>query len=72
MAPERIVNSLMNGPNGGEPVIARKPARKSAPDSGTRRSAPLTLVDRLASVRAVDVARGEEEDDLRQGVVDDV
>ena len=30
----RIVNSLRNGPNGGEPVIARKPATQSMPDSG--------------------------------------
>ena len=52
IAPERIVNSLMNGPNGGEPVIARKPARKSAPESGTRRSAPLTLsIDLLPYAR---------------------
>ena len=52
IAPERIVNSLMNGPNGGEPVIARNPARKSAPDTGTRRSAPLTLsIDLLPYAR---------------------
>ena len=30
-----MVNSLTNGPNGGEPVIAKKPARNKAPDHGT-------------------------------------
>ena len=72
MAPTRIVNSLMNGPNGGEPVIARKPGEE---EDGRQRDAaegPAHGVDRLAPVRAVDVARGEEEDDLREGIVDDV
>lgn len=30
-APLRIENSLMNGPNGGEPVIAKNPAKKNVP-----------------------------------------
>ena len=37
-----MVNSLTNGPNGGEPVMARKPARNKAPDRGTRWMAPRT------------------------------
>ena len=38
----RMVNSLTNGPKGGEPVMAKNPARNKAPDHGTRRSAPDT------------------------------
>ena len=37
-----IVNSLTNGPKGGEPVMARKPARNTVPDSGKRCMAPRT------------------------------
>src|SRR6266849_219309 len=39
----RIENSLTNGPKGGEPVIARKPAKNSPPERGNRRSAPHTF-----------------------------
>jgi hypothetical protein len=35
-----IVNSLTKGPNGGEPVIAKKPARKRLPEIGRREMAP--------------------------------
>ena len=34
-----MVNSLTKGPNGGEPAMARKPIRNSAPESGTRSNA---------------------------------
>jgi hypothetical protein len=42
MAPFRIMNSLQNGLKGGVPVTARKPARKSGPETGRRRDAPRT------------------------------
>jgi hypothetical protein len=42
MAALRIVNSLRNGPKGGDPVMAKNPASKSAPEIGTRLRAPLT------------------------------
>ncbi len=46
-----MVSSLTNGANGGEPVMAKKPAMNSAPDTGTRRMAPDTsFKDRLVTV----------------------
>src|ERR1043166_2819124 len=39
-APDTIVNSLTNGANGGDPVIERKPKRKTVPESGRRRMGP--------------------------------
>ena len=68
----RMVNSLTNGPNGGEPVMARNPARNSAPDKGRRLMAPLHIVRELASVRSVNVAGRKEQDALGQAVVDQV
>ena len=67
-----MVNSLTNGPNGGEPVMARKPARNSAPENGTRCRAPRTSSVDLAAVGAVDVARRQEQHALGQAVVDHV
>ncbi len=60
----RIVNSLKNGPNGGEPVIAKNPARSS--DAGDRHALERAahFVGRLAPVRALDVGRAQEEDAL--------
>lgn len=37
-----IVNSLTNGPNGGDPVIAKNPIKNNAAESGVRLSAPET------------------------------
>jgi len=42
IAPSRIANSLKNGANGGEPVMARKATRKTGPDTGSTRAAPRT------------------------------
>ncbi len=41
-APLRMANSLKKGENGGDPVMARKPSRKSGPEMGSRRAAPRT------------------------------
>src|SRR5205823_12391811 len=38
----RIVSSLRNGPNGGEPVIAKRPIAQSIPDAGRARRTPRT------------------------------
>ena len=35
-----MVNSLMNMPNGGDPVTANNPITSRIPDAGTRRSSP--------------------------------
>jgi hypothetical protein len=37
-----MLNSLMKGANSGRPVMARKPSRKSQPETGVRRMAPVT------------------------------
>lgn len=51
-AADSNVNSLTNGANGGEPVIARKPVRNNAPDTGRRRRTP-----RISAVCLVAYAR---------------
>ncbi len=38
----KMINSLMNGANGGKPISASVPARKSAPVHGAARSKPRT------------------------------
>ena len=67
-----MVNSLTNGPNGGEPVMARKPARNSAPGQRHALDGPAHVVGDLAAVGPVDVAGREEQHALGQAVVDQV
>ncbi len=69
--PRRMVNSLRKGPKGGEPVTARKAGQKErCRRAAGRRSAPRTSAELLAGEGAVDVAGGEEQAPLGQGVVD--
>ncbi len=39
-----MTSSLMNGPNGGEPVMANSPAIHRAPVTGRRAATPRTVV----------------------------
>ena len=48
----RIVNSLMNVPKGGVPVIAKNPASQSAPETGSTRASPRTPAVDLVRVAA--------------------
>ena len=53
-----MVNSLIKGAKGGEPVMAMKPARKSPPDQGSRR---LQVIERRPGItvgRPDDVPEG--------------
>src|SRR6266540_259201 len=51
IAARKIVNSLMNSPNGGEPVTAKRPSTRSAPETGSVRTSP-----RLPAAVALPVA----------------
>ncbi len=70
--PEMIPNSLRKGLNGGEPVMAKNPARKSPPVRGEPLEQPPDLLGVLGPVGAMDVPGGEEENPLGQAIVDDV
>ena len=49
-APVSSVNSLRNGPKGGEPLMARNPATSSAALTGSRRARPVTSRVRFVPV----------------------
>ena len=68
----RTVNSLKNGPNGGAPVIARKPPTHSTPESGHARRHAVNVAYRLRAVNGEDVAGHEKHSRLGQRMVDGV
>ena len=63
-APVSSVNSLRNGPKGGEPLMASSPATSSAALTGSRRARPVTSRVRFVPVPSQHVARDQEEQRL--------